>query len=1192
MESIKMKNVRVSPETDNTILAVSHGRIETPGLFDFRRDRPVIGGLLCERIFGPMKDYQCSCGQFRSLRKKGVVCNTCKVEVNDHRVRRERFGHMELECAVVAPYSINPLSKFLGISIQRMEQILLGKVQVDLVQSEEELPSSFRKNVKWHKEVPLNGGGTASFVTADRGKNNFNSGPQYLADISSAIDSEKRLQYLVDNGSETAVSYLEWDPNFEISDLFLTKWLVMPADLRPANFSDSNSVESGINVLYRNVLNKSAQLKVIKTTPEHENYDEAVFWLNVLIQKAIEGLTRKGYESRYAGHIDSIVDGLKDKNGRFRENLLGKRVDYSGRSFITPDPTLDIDEVGIPEKMAIELLRPYIINWLRQDRVDEFGETIEGMTVKHATNAWRQRRPAAYEALYDIVNSKDEMVRPLVLLNRAPSLHRYSVQCLWMKLHKGKSITIPPEVCSPKNADFDGDTEAVHIILSAKAKREAIKLILPQANLLNAGKGDVTYNMSHEMIVGVYYLTHETEEHHKLRPIPARNRMDAIMQHKKSNDNGYEMIVQHPVKLKTENGWIDTTVGRCIVEEELDLRVGTITQGLDKGGISKVLKSIIVENIDAPDYVLEMTKRMRNLGFDWSTKMGLSICYDDCKSPEGMAEVVKEAEEFERNSPNEEMAARHWAGTTKKLEEMWIEQTGLDNPLKFMYMTKARVSNVQLRQMCIMKGQIAGATGDIVLVKNSLADGLDPFQYSLTCKGARQSFGANNEVVPQSGYLCRQMVHANRELHIEREGDTWATRGLLVSGKDAIGRVSMNGEIITEEMVNSVPDYKWEIQSMVTGYGPISTHECGILPDTLKMSEVGVQLGVITGQTFAEKTTQLGLRSKHLSGAISIADSSDKRVDVTKTGEVESIEETLHFTKVVIGGLTYLYHTEFVTMINKPVVGEVMEEGTVICVYSDSLTGADISGTLAQVIKFMGASNPGKSFNYPRSVVAPISGVVEYVIRKVSTDKVIYSNESPEFVMAGNHYEAKSVEVVDDFVNEYVDIVIEGQVIATVKDKTAITTPAGTYVESGAQLTFGLPDLMAYWKATQSIQLTWELFYKTLSGLFGESGVEFSMVHYEMAFRAMTEICTKANGLKGLRSKLNFEEGFTPYITGVNAVPREYPSLLKQLAFSHIDLNLKKSMTVLTPSMSVSSEAVMMGGLIPSRYREEETLSA
>lgn len=1164
-----MKKVKVTPWTDELILKNSFGRVETPGLYDARRDRPVIGGLLCERIFGPMKNFCCSCGQLRGAQKNaGKRCNTCKVEVVSSSVRREREAHIELECYVLPHYAVYPTSSFLGISIKALELIISGKRMVDLVaQGEEHQWGSSVKDVKVHKNVILVDGTTANFISAERKKNCYESGATHLRELATNIDSRATLELRELGSCQTTASYLKWNPELEVTDLFLSKFLVMPADLRPINIKEgSNNVESGINILYRNVMMKAAQLSVIKEDPSHRNAPEAMFVLQCLIQKSIRSLIKDGYESRHAGKIESIGDGLKDKSGRFRENLLGKRVDYSGRSFITPDPALDIDQCGIPEYMAIELLRPFIIAELRKS---------QGMTIRGATNAWKARRPAAFEAMHKILANNDDP--HLVMLNRAPSLHRYSVQGLKMVVHKGKSIKIPPEICSPKNADFDGDTEAVHLVLTKVARDEVRRLIMPQANLISYANTAPIYSLSHEMIVGIYYLTYDAEV--SPTPIAALTRKAAISEWEKARLYGSNLPVQTKVKLKTPSGWIDTTVGRCIVEETMQTAPGYITKGLDKGGINKMLKDCIEVTINNPDEVLRRTKAIRNLGFEWSTKMGLSIAPEDCAAPEGMTEVMAEAEEFEKNARTEEEAARNWAKVTHHLEEMWLDQTKDTNNLKFMYMTKSRVSPIQLRQMCIMKGQIAGAAGDIVLVKNSLMSGLTPYEYSLTCKGARSSFGANNEVVPQSGYFCRQSVHALRELHVAREGNTWAKEGIMVKGMDALGRFDMEGDMITLSTIEEMgPDFEFEVQSVVTGIGPIATHELGIDWTKHLTFQVGTPLGVIAASSFAEKSTQLGLRQKHLSGAIEISESSDKRVDVMRSGKVTAIEETARMTRVTIEGLTYTYHTEFVTMIKTPKVGMMMEKGDTICVYSDSLTGAAIAGMLAQLIKFLGANNPGKTFNFPRALVSPVSGQVKHVVRKVEDKYDYYSNTTEEFVMEGKHYPSETREVTSDYECEAVDIIVGDRLIGTVNEKNALLIPSGSMVEAGTQLTYGLPDVFSYYQMTESITETWKMFKKNLTEIHGG----FQPIIYEMFFRAMTEICFTHNGTKILRSMMKEGDEAIPAINGINGVTAEYPSLLKQLAFSHIDMNLSKSLKVLRESTPMPSECVMMGGLVPS----------
>lgn len=436
------------PLVDTRILEMSSGEVTSVGLFDTRRDRPVLRGLLCEQIFGPMKDYECSCNQLRGSENAGKVCNTCKVICGPSSLRGTRYGHIDLVVHTTNPMTRDLLVKFLGIKQKELLQVLYGKRSIRLVKADER-EMDVRQGDKVQDTCVNKSGEFVNFVTFPRPTEDedlmeIDSGSEALYRLVNLLDTQKTLMMRTDRSS---MLYLQ-KKDFEIQHLLNRYWQVPPADIRPITISAQNQLDSAFNELYRRLLRHSMQVKfAIDNAPAHKSINCLIVNHSILIQKSVDGLVKDGATYKKFGangsqqRIESVFDRLKDKDGRIRGSVLGKRVDFSGRSSITTAPDLQIDQVGIPEKMAIELMRPFII----QELVEE-----ELVMYRTAQRWWKTRHRRAYDAMERILAREDA---PLVLLNRAPSLHRYSVLALRMKTHPGKSLRLAPALCAPFNAD-------------------------------------------------------------------------------------------------------------------------------------------------------------------------------------------------------------------------------------------------------------------------------------------------------------------------------------------------------------------------------------------------------------------------------------------------------------------------------------------------------------------------------------------------------------------------------------------------------------------------------------------------------------------------------------------------------------------------------------------------------------------
>ncbi len=1198
--------------SDAEILRKSSGEVTSSSLFDHKRDRPSFGGLLCERIFGPLRHLKCSCGQLRGLANMGKRCNTCHVECLPSNVRNERSGHIHLAGRYVNPLMYRTVATLMGLSKSTLLSILNLQSSVKLVRVDYPLQDGeamhgtlIGKDQFEHALVtkPL----PSDFLDfADE----VISGSVALYNCAIQLDTFQSLKLGAEDwDSVVHKKYLELK-DFELSDFFQSEVYVKPVTLRPISIGDDNTVQAGFNELYLKILRANFQLKTaLDNYVDHPNIPKMIMGHSRLLEQFISDMQDQGNCTRTGNHIPGVISTLRDKDGLVRGELLGKRVDFSGRSAITTNPMLKINEVGVPRKMMRELLTPHIIGHL----CDHYGYTLKGATalVKRSKKNAQSVHWAVDAALDAIVNHPTHW--PVVMLNRAPSLHRYSVQACKPVMHEGKSLQLPSHVCSGYNADHDGDTMAIHLILSDEARAEALALLSQEENLLTSRTGAANYSLNHEQVVGIYFLTY-TPDHQtgNERPIMATSIDDAITQWESQNSrdvvigrekSGWE--IQHPVMIRAGRGdFVKSSVGRCLVartlRQDIEWLRATGNDGWDKGRIGKELVKMIKSEKFSKAECLDIISDFGKLGFEWSTKMGLSIAYDDTLAPSTFQSRIESGDEFEKEHPGE-AGLRHWAKVSDELVEDWLGETTDKNPLKFMYATKARVSSTQVRQMNILKGLIADPSGGLVLVKNSLSTGLTPWEYLLTCKGSRMSLGANHEIVPQSGYLCRQLVNAGRELIIKVDGPSKNTEsGIHLPAKDAIGRYEVGtNRLITEE--NYTEKEEWEVQSSLTSYGAVTTYECGIDPSTNKLHTVNTHIGVIAGQTAAECTTQLSLRQKHLSGAVDV-DATTSRVTIAReSGTVTSITDKGTIREIVIKGENELKYLTFNVECDTKglVVGSNVEAGEVIAEYDVGLQDADISATLSQIIKLVGASNPGKAFRHPIAVTSHVSGKIRYHVETFA-DGYDYNSDlmamhdsidttpalpDGELIKSENRTLIKPEEFKYGIVHIYVDDVFVG----TVDSPNAIIYPEGTEVRSGDKLSYGLADIATiYQYSNKDMQLTWRVFYNEIKSLYGSSGITIAPIHYETLLRAKMELVWVDDDYRLREDYPNVK----PELLTITQCILKYPSLFKTMNFGYIRKQIEKFVEIPSVTTDCSSERLIQGLPIrsPQEFRAPETM--
>lgn len=1245
------KRYRLSFMSDDDIVKMSNGEVVSPSVWNTRGDRPETGGLLCEQIFGTMKNYSCRCKQLQGMSKVGKCCNNCHVEVQPATVRDEWWGHIELGRKVINPMAMKALGEFLGIPQKVLGGIVnrdhmyklvnIDEVEINLLGLDDALSvkigdSVFSEDVQHvimtvkipftHKPDDVIDYNT---FTVEMMENGWGLGTHQLHQLTTQLDSEFTLR---NRQTDASLAYANVK-GFLIEDLFISKIPVTPANMRPLNFSPDNQIDSPKNELLKRLIRVNARVRHIEGIYEEEweSEKELKIFLNdpdkvvsmatacqiaysVLersLQISVSNLFLEGSTSRRLGKLESNISRLGGKEGRFRSNLLGKRVDYSGRSVVASNPECKITEIGVPRGMMIELMRPHIIGRMKRHH---------GMTSRGALKCWQSKRPLAYSTLDDLVAGRgiDGEIREedkiLMMTNRAPSLHQYSVQAMTATMHEGKQLKLPVEVASYFNQDNDGDQMAVHLVIGKKARKEARELLTANNILLQKRNGSAGFSLSHEQVVGIYDLTLPPSKiFEDVRAIISDSAESAIMEWDMKKESGefngklWKDKVHFPVKLRVKGKdgkreWVDTTYGRCRVYEALGGNVGweMINGEMDKGKIGEVLKAMIEVPELTSEECLELTHNLVLLGFEQGTKHGLSLGMGDFSAPSTRDGKLAEGEKFElENKQNPEKVARNWARLTDEVERDYIRETPDSNPMKFMYRTKSRVSENQIRQMMIWKGQLGTGTGGTVMVKSSLQDGLSPLEYLLSCKGAISSLNANNEIVPQSGYLCRQLVGAEKELSVSRSGDTVAANGLLVDPEKAIGRYTLsNGHLITAENLPRLRrvDERVEIQSIVTGIGGVTSKEIGtdktirldiskgITKEEERVCRVGTQVGVASGQVLAEFLTQLSLRSKHRSGAIDIGSTSLRIVQFSEDGKIEELENS-KLGKVVRVKVReddkslgeYIVPKGYMLEFK---IGQKVKRGELLAEFPDDIQGADVGNTVPQIINIMGAKNPGFSYTTPHCILATMDGEVEYRVIQVDMEKKNYEFNLPL---------SRSV----PYIEEHVEISINGEYIGTSPINNPIFYKEGKKVKVGDKLTFGTPKVAEFWGASgQDVQATWDVFYRELDDLY-EGKID--MIHFEVLFRSMIDVAQLQSGERVAMSSLSEEDSLWERLqeneperrrvtefTPVGSVPDKYPSWLKSVANSGVKRGLVDAVTKRKLSNGCPTERLITGDLIPS----------
>ncbi|HOU97422.1 MAG TPA: DNA-directed RNA polymerase subunit beta' [Bacteroidales bacterium] len=970
-----------SPEE---ILDHSWGEVLKPETINYRTYKPERDGLFCERIFGPVKDYECHCGKYKRIRYKGIVCDRCGVEVTEKKVRRERMGHIQLVVPVAHIWYIrsqpNKIGALLGLNSKKVESIIYYEryivINPGILESEdiqrftlltddeytELLKNLPKENQLLHDDDPqkfiAKMGAEAIYELLQ--KINLDDLSYELRDIASKESSQqrklealKRLQVVEAFRESKNINHPEW--------MILKILPVIPPELRPLVPLDGGRfATSDLNDLYRRVIIRNNRLKRLMDIKAPE-----VILRNEkrMLQEAVDSLldnSRKSQAVKTEGNrpLKSLSDSLKGKQGRFRQNLLGKRVDYSARSVIVVGPELQMHECGLPKDMAAELYKPFVIRKLIERGIVK--------TVKSAKKIVDRRDPVVWDILENVLKNHP------VLLNRAPTLHRLGIQAFQPKLIEGKAIQLHPLVCTAFNADFDGDQMAVHLPLGNAAILEAQLLMLASHNILNPSNGAPITVPSQDMVLGLYYITKPAKSTEgftvKGEGYTFYSPEEVIIAYNEGKLDLHAVIkvkVNDVVNGKSVHHIVETTVGRVLFNEVVPKEVGFINELLTKKSlrdiISRVLKVVGIAK------TAKFLDDIKNMGYYMAFKGGLSFNLEDVIVPAEKEKLVEEGynqvEEvmqnynmgFITNNERYNQIIDIWTHTNAKLTNLVLKQISEHrqgfNPVYMMLDSGARGSKEQIRQLCGMRGLMAkpqksGSTGNEIIENPILAnfkEGLSVLEYFISTHGARKGLADTALKTADAGYLTRRLVDVTQDVIINQE-DCGTLRGLVASavkkGEEIVeslydrilGRVSVHdvyhpqtgklivsaGEEITEELAEIIeksPIESVEIRSVLTCESKkgVCAKCYGRNLSTGRMVKIGEAVGVIAAQSIGEPGTQLTLRTFHVGGTASnittessVVAKYDGIVELEELRTVPYEEEPKSNTRIVVSRLTEL----------------------------------------------------------------------------------------------------------------------------------------------------------------------------------------------------------------------------------------------------------------------------------------------
>ncbi|MFN3395332.1 MAG: DNA-directed RNA polymerase subunit beta' [Thermodesulfovibrionales bacterium] len=909
--------IRIKIASPEKIREWSYGEVKKPETINYRTFKPEKDGLFCAKIFGPVKDWECLCGKYKRMKHRGVVCDKCGVEVIQAKVRRERMGHIELATPVAHIWFLKGVPSRIGIlldvTMRQLEKVLYFENYIVIDPGDTPLKEKDLLTEEEYKKNLIEYG------------NRFKAGmgAEAVRELLRRLDLDALsadLKVKIKEASSLGLKK-KLTKRLKIVEAFRQsgnkpEWVIMdvipvlPPELRPlVPLEGGRFATSDLNDLYRRVINRNNRLKRLV-----ELKAPSVIIKNEkrMLQEAVDALFDNGKRSRVLKAatkrpLKSLSDMIKGKQGRFRQNLLGKRVDYSGRSVIVVGPELKLHQCGLPKRMALELFKPFVFN-----KLEEKGYAS---TLKAAKKLVEKERPEVWDALEEVISEHP------VLLNRAPTLHRLGIQAFDPVLVEGKAIRLHPLVCTAFNADFDGDQMAVHVPLSIEAQIEARVLMMSVNNILSPASGKPIVVPTQDMVLGIYYLTKEkkgAKGEGKIFADPEEVRI--------AYDSG--SLEEHArIKVRINGQLVETTCGRVIFSEILP-------EGIPFSFINKELTKKELGNIIDYSYkrlgrrtTVEFLDKLEKMGFDYATRSGISICMDDMHIPSRKAELIREAEkevvEIQKQYADGLITQGErynkvidiWANVTERIAEEMMKELGAEddkklsedemkemrsfNSIFMMADSGARGSAAQIRQLAGMRGLMAKPSGEIIEtpIKANFREGLTPLQYFISTHGARKGLADTALKTANSGYLTRRLVDVAQDV-IVTEDDCGSIDGItltsLIEGGEIIqpleeriiGRYAVENivdpvtkevivkknEEINEELAQRVIEAgidKVKIRSVLTcetKYGVCA--KCyGRDLGRGQLIEIGEAVGIIAAQSIGEPGTQLTMRTFHIGGA-------------------------------------------------------------------------------------------------------------------------------------------------------------------------------------------------------------------------------------------------------------------------------------------------------------------------------------
>ncbi len=938
VDPLTFSAVKIGLASPERIRSWSFGEVKKPETINYRTFKPERDGLFCGKIFGPVRDYECICGKYKRKKHRGIVCEKCGVEVIESKVRRERLGHINLACPVAHIWFLKCLPSRIGavvdLSLKDLERILYCEAHIVLDPGDSDL--------KVHELLPED---RLQSKLREFGNNNFRTGigAEAVLELLQNIDVFELANQLKealkvatsDAASKKLIKRLKVVGSFLMSDnspewMMLNVIPVLPPDLRPLVPLDGGRfATSDLNDLYRRVINRNNRLLRLL---ELNAPDIIVRNEKRMLQEAVDALFDNGRRGKtFTGPnkrpLRSLSDMLKGKNGRFRQNLLGKRVDYSGRSVIVSGPELRLHQCGLPKLMALEMFKPFLFN-----KLEERGYVS---TIKSAKKMVEKEKPEVWDLLEEVTKEHP------VLLNRAPTLHRLGIQGFEPVLVEGKAIQLHPLVCQAFNADFDGDTMCVHVPLSLEAQIEARVLMMSTNNILSPQHGTPIIEPTKDIVIGLYYLTKENPA-----GLGAGKKFGSVDEVRAAFDHGF-VGIHSTIFLREKAGepLIETTTGRVLVREVVPKKFPFFeryNKALDKKKLSALVNDTY-RICGAKETVL-LADSLRRLGYRYATVSGLSICVKDMKIPEekmkfldiAQNEVKEVRDQYSEGLITE--GERHnkvidiWSRAQDEIGDSMVSQISTDtivgydgkervipsfNSIFMMADSGARGSKTQMRQLAGMRGLMAKATGEIIEtpITANLREGLTVLQYFINTHGARKGLADTALKTASSGYLTRQLVDVAQDT-IVSEYDCGTLDGVEVTsiveggevvetvGSRVLGRVSLyevknrfTGEVvvsaneeITEAVCARIEAAKIDrifVRSVLTcrTRRGVCAKCYGRDLATGHLVNVGEAVGVIAAQSIGEPGTQLTMRTFHQGGAATMQ-AQDSSYDAKVEGKV------------------------------------------------------------------------------------------------------------------------------------------------------------------------------------------------------------------------------------------------------------------------------------------------------------------